>query len=338
MFSLTMKALFVFSTVGLGNGVPTEAPTPELFVPTEAPTPERRRGYGAFFCWGVCTGACAMGTGGIGFPTPVGWACETVCVAACTASTACFDENALIRVWDEASGSMLTKKISEFADKTTDAEVQTAGFLGDGTHLKAATETLEAVVAIEGNWEFYEITVTTGPILSTRRNTLALNTTDDHGWIVVDSDGSDGCVVHAAEVQVGDFVLVFPEGSFSPVVAKVTYTRSFWLPTKYAAYTDSGLLVANGVLTTVFCDHDSNDCAANLTLKERLDVWKQRHAKQISDAKKMFPVQGDGRVTPEKESSDAYLREEIDELKQKVNKVQMSLKRFKRKVAAQLDN
>jgi len=328
MFLLTsLQALFVLSSaIGLGE---TE------LVPT---TTERRRGYGAFFCWGICTGACAVGTGGIGFPTPAGWACETVCVAACTASTACFDENARIRTWDEASGSMVTRKISEFADKTVDPEVQTADFLGDGTHLKAATETLEAVVAIEGNWEFYEITASTGPILSTRRNTVALNTTDDHGWIVTDSDGSDGCVVHAAEVKVGDYVLVFPEGSFSPVVAQVTYTRSFRLPVKYAAYTDSGLLVANGVLTTVFCDHDSNDCAANLTLKERLDVWRQRHAEQMKDAKEMFPVLSGGRVTPERELPEASIREEIDELKQKVDKMQSSLKRFKRKVAAQLDN
>jgi hypothetical protein len=219
-----------------------------------------------------------------------------------------------------------------------DPEVQTADFLGDGTHLKAATETLDAVVAIEGDWEFFEITASTGPILSTRRNTVALNTTDDHGWIVVDSDGSDGCVVHAAEVKVGDNVLVFPEGSFSPVVATVTYTRSFRLPVKYAAYTDSGLLVANGVLTTVFCDHDSNDCAANLTLKERLDVWKQRHADQMEDAKEMFPVSSGGRIAPEQELPEASLRLEIDELKQKVDKVQSSLKRFKRKVASQLDN
>jgi cell division protein ZapA (FtsZ GTPase activity inhibitor) len=233
---------------------------------------------------------------------------------------------------------MVTRRISEFADKTVDPEVQTADFLGDGTHLKAATETLEAVVAIEGDWKFHEITASTGPILSTRRNTVALNTTDDHGWIVVDSDGSDGCVVHAAEVQVGDYVLVFPEGSFSPVVAQVTYTRSFRLPVKYAAYTDSGLLVANGMLTTVFCDHDSNDCAANLTLKERLDVWKQRHAKQMEDAEEMFPAPSDGRVTPERELPEASLREEIDELNKKVNKMQSTLKRFKRKVAAQLDN
>merc|ERR1712079_270826 len=113
--------------------------------------------------------------------------------------------------------------------------------------------------------------------------------------------------------------------------------RSFRLPVKYAAYTDSGLLVANGVLTTVFCEHDSNDCAANLTLKERLDVWKQRHADQMEDAK-MFPVPSGGRLTAEQELQESSLREEIDELKQRVDKVQSSLKRFKRKVAAQLDN
>jgi len=311
------------SAVGLGE---TE------LVPT---TDERRRGYGAFFCWGVCTGACAMGTGGIGFPTPAGWFCETVCVAACTASTACFDENAMVRTFDETTGETVTVPISELADKVVDPEVQTADFLGDGTHLRAATETLKSVVAIEGDWEFYEITAITGGSLSTPRNAVSLNTTDDHGWIVVDSDGSDGCVVHAAEVKVGDHVLVFPEDSFVPTIATVMSTRSFRLPTKYAAYTESGLLVANGMLTTVLCNHDSDDCAANLTLKERLQLWKNDHAEQVEDAHESFPVPGDDHLMPEVPE---VTREEFDDLSMKVSKMQKSLKRFKRKVAEELDN
>merc|ERR1719384_1049064 len=113
MFTLFQTLFVLSSAIGLGET--------ELAATTE----ERRRGYGAFFCWGICTGACAMGTGGIGFPTPAGWLCETVCVAACTASTACFDENAEVRTFDEETGELVTMKISEFATKDVNPEVQT---------------------------------------------------------------------------------------------------------------------------------------------------------------------------------------------------------------------
>merc|ERR1719159_252325 len=85
-------------------------------------TTERRRGFGAFFCAGICTAACAAGTGGIGFPTPAGVACEFVCVSACTASTACFDENAEIRTFDENTGELVKTKISDLANIKSDPE------------------------------------------------------------------------------------------------------------------------------------------------------------------------------------------------------------------------
>jgi len=276
------------------------------------------------------------GTGGIGFPTPAGVACEFVCVGACTGSTACFDESAEIRTFDEHTGKQVTVKISDLAHDKSDPEVQTADFLGDGTHLKAATETLQAVVPVEGDWTFYEITaVTDSTLIPETMQKVSLNTTDDHGWVVVDSDGSDGCVVHAAEVRVGDHVLVFLEDRMTPTVAKVIFTRSFQLPVKYAAYTESGLIVANGVLTTVFCDHDSDDCAANLALRDRLAVWKRRHMERIRDANKKFTgldlTRYDSTLRSKRE--DAGLRDDIAKLTDKMEKMGKTLKRVKKMVA-----
>merc|ERR1719333_1179009 len=48
------------------------------------------------------------------------------------------------------------------------------------------------------------------------------------------------------------------------------------------------MIVANNILTTVFCDHDSDDCEAEVTLRDRLAIWKENHEDRVREAHEMF--------------------------------------------------
>jgi len=173
----------------------------------------------------------------------------------------------MIDVYDEALDSMVSTKISELV-VDTDPLVQSVAPNAE-SGLITGMETLNAVFVENGDWLFYEITVDA----ISDGMPIALNTTDDHGWVVVDEEGKNGCLVAADLVEVGDYVLVLSQDSDIPTPAKVTKTRSFESDKKYFAHTDSGLIVANGVVTSILCEFEANDCAADIPLADRLEKW-----------------------------------------------------------------
>merc|ERR550525_1844111 len=218
---------------------------------------------------------------------PAGAACSAVCIAACEAATACFDGNAMLNVID-GEGNMIPTKISDLADADKDvsspnARIQSVEIEDENgsPQLKASTETLNAVYAVEGDFTFIEVTVK-----DAAGNKFALNTTDDHGWVVV-NEGSDGCVTPASEIASGDMVLLVPQKN-GAALGKVVSTRSFGADRKHMVHTDSGLVYANQLLVTVFCKQERKKYERRIPLMDRLAIWKREEAEKVRVLEQKF--------------------------------------------------
>lgn len=98
----------------------------------------------------------------------------------------------------------------------------------------------------------------------------ALRVTPNHGIVVF--NGSAAFVVTAATVAVGDVVQVSPTARVP--VRSIEWTRR---DGKYELETESGTVLASGMLATTICDADLEH-GVRYPLEEKLGSWKEKHS------------------------------------------------------------